>query len=216
MNRHSDRSSDELLRSSLKGYADAAPIPDDALDVPDNWVRSGGPGAMALRWGATMGVVLLAAVATSTLLGVLERDVAPGASGEAAPSESLVASASAEEAVALATASPFVADQPPPLTVNGQAGAAFAWCYGNVCADGSHELVPEDVLRTVSSPLVVNSAEPLSIQRVRVLAGDGREAEVAADGLSIGAVPEGPWDRVVVSVKFLAGGDATYVWRIEP
>ena len=213
---------EEALRDSLGPLASDAELPEGARRVPDAWVRQGRPWHAAGVWIAAAAVLVIAVVATSTVLTLSPTGLLLGSpSGQQLETEgpgTPLPSASDQlpPSSAAPRPTPFVPDLPPEVAVNGVAGKPFSWCYGNVCADGAFQAQPLDILpEWPGSPAVITFGEPGTLVNAEVYDGDAVTAAVQFDGTTIGVLPPGAWERILVSVQY-AGGNATYSWRVGP
>jgi hypothetical protein len=168
-------------------------------------------------------VVVIAVVATST---VLSRP-SPAGQQVASPSGQQLETQgpgtplpSASDQLPSPSAAPqptsFVPDLPPEVAVNGVVGKPFSWCYGNACADGAFHAQPLDILPELPGlPAIISFGEPGTVVGAEVYDADAVSAAVPFDGTTIGVLPPGAWERILVSVQY-AGGNATYSWRVGP
>ena len=213
---------EEALRDSLGPLASEAELPEGARRVPDAWVRQRRLWQAAGAWIGAAAVVLIAAVATSTVL-----SPSPAGQQVASPSGQQLetqgpgtplpsASGQLPPHSTVPQATPFVPDLPPEVAVNGAAGKPFSWCCGNACADGAFQAQPLDTLSAwPGSPTIITLDEPGTVVAVEVYGADAVRAAVPFDGTTIGTLPPGAWERILVSVQY-DGGNATYSWRVAP
>lgn len=213
---------EEALRDSLGPLASDAELPKGARRVPDAGVRQRRPSHAAGAWIAAAAVVVIAVVATSTAL-------TPSPSGQqlGTPSGQQLetegpgtplpsASDQLPPPSTIPQATPFIPDLPPEVAVNGVAGKPFSWCYGNACADGAFQAQPLDILPAwPGSPAIITFGEPGTVVGAEVYGADAVRVAVPFDGTTIGVLPPGTWERILVSVQY-AGGNATYSWRVGP
>lgn len=213
---------EEALRDSLGPLASDAELPEGARRVPEAWVRQRRPCDAAGAWIAAAAVVLIAVVPTSTVL-------TPSPSGQQLGTQSgqqleiegsgtplPSASDQLPPPSTIPQATPFIPDLPPEVAVNGIAGKPFSWCYGNACADGAFQAQPLDILPGwPGSPAIITLGEPGTVVGAEVYDADAVSVAVPFDGTTIGVLPPGTWERILVSVQY-AGGNATYSWRVGP
>lgn len=209
MTRPSDRELEPALRRALGTYPETAPLPEGTDAIPDSWTRRPRPMKYLGHVAAPIAVAAIAASLTWAALAVVGNpESAPfpvGASG--APAVSALAS----DAVELT--SPPPPELPPALSVGGVPGDPVSWCYGNACVDGLF-VGPADQLPAVTSLGPVEAGASFEVTGVRVFARDGSSADVPFDGVEIGPIPVGGWERLQLSATFGPGTDATYLWQI--
>jgi len=197
------------LRRALKPYAQDAPLPDDTNAIPDDWVRPVGRISRVAQLLAPVAVAIVAAGTTWAALALLDgpanAPLVPG--GGVAPAASTMPVDTTE------FASPPAPDAPPAVTVGGVAGEPVTWCYGNACVDGVY-VGPAEDLPAAQTLGPVEASTGFETMRARVFATDDSSADVPVNGMDLGPLPAGQWERLEITVTFGGGSDATYMWRL--
>ncbi len=115
----------------------------------------------------------------------------------------------------------------PELSANGVSGTPISWCSSPLsCADGGIDLLKPAPYPDVRAPITFQPAQRLTGITVHVEAPGRDDVQVAVEGtdpdgvplageqLVISELPAGDWAVLQVSVGFVGGGDAGYVWEL--
>ncbi len=115
---------------------------------------------------------------------------------------------------------------PPELRANGVSGTPFSYCWQSECVDGGVNPAKPEPYPDARAPITFEPAQPLSSIKVHVEMPARDQVAVPVEGadpdglpiegkrLTISALPGGDWRVLLVSVGFMGGGDAAYVWEL--